>query len=479
MADSPVHGLSDGGAVAASDEFYITRSPYTVGDDFKITGTEIAATAPVQSVFGRTGAVVAATNDYSFAQLSGKPTTLTGYGITSPLPLAQGGTAADLSGTGGASFFLRQNSAGAAITVVQPAFTDLSGVATNAQGGIGKVTLTQPATGSTLTIADGKTLTVSNTLTLTATDGSSLAIGTGGTLGTAAFQNTGTSGATLPFLNGTNTFAGAQTFTTNVSFSAAATNAIALTNAAGGIRFRTNADTTINAPANSTYRFGQADAASPVAQSVVVQNVVAGNTNVAGATFTIQGSLSNGSGGGDILIKTTLSTAASGTQNTAATAMTFQGGTQDCIGGGFLGSAGFVRVTTQFDKTADTALANITGLSVNVAASGTYQFRAVLFVTSDAVGGQKYAMAGTATATAIIYEVQTISNSANTIVISSKQTALGGSVGQAGSTDDFTTIEGLITVNAAGTLTVQFAQNAASGTSSVLVGSHMLVHKVA
>jgi len=37
----------------------------------------------------------------------------------------------------------------------------------------------------------------------------------------------------------------------------------------------------------------------------------------------------------------------------------------------------------------------------------------------------------------------------------------------------------LITVNAAGTLTVQFAQNAANGTSSVLVGSHMLVHKVA
>jgi hypothetical protein len=36
----------------------------------------------VSSVFGRTGAVVAATNDYTFAQIGSKPTTLSGYGIT-------------------------------------------------------------------------------------------------------------------------------------------------------------------------------------------------------------------------------------------------------------------------------------------------------------------------------------------------------------------------------------------------------------
>jgi hypothetical protein len=41
----------------------------------------------VTSIFGRTGAVVAQTNDYSFAQLSGKPTTLGGYGITDAQPL--------------------------------------------------------------------------------------------------------------------------------------------------------------------------------------------------------------------------------------------------------------------------------------------------------------------------------------------------------------------------------------------------------
>lgn len=47
-------------------------------------------------------------------------------GWTGTLGLSRGGTAADLSATGGTSQFLRQNSAGAAITVVRPAVSDLS-----------------------------------------------------------------------------------------------------------------------------------------------------------------------------------------------------------------------------------------------------------------------------------------------------------------------------------------------------------------
>ena len=49
-------------------------------------------------------------------------------------------------------------------------------------GAYNKVTITAPATGSTLTIANGKTLTASNTLTFTGTDGSSAAFGAGGTV---------------------------------------------------------------------------------------------------------------------------------------------------------------------------------------------------------------------------------------------------------------------------------------------------------
>lgn len=87
--------------------------------------------------------------------------------------------------------------------------TPVLGVATATS--INKVALTAPATSATLTVADGKTLTVSNTITFTATDGSTLAIGTGGTLGTAAYKATGTSGNTVPLLDGANTFLTGQT----------------------------------------------------------------------------------------------------------------------------------------------------------------------------------------------------------------------------------------------------------------------------
>lgn len=54
---------------------------------------------------------------------------------------------------------------------------------------INKVTITQPASSATLTIANNKTFTSNNTLTLAGTDSSTLNIGTGGTLGTAAYTS--------------------------------------------------------------------------------------------------------------------------------------------------------------------------------------------------------------------------------------------------------------------------------------------------
>jgi|HubBroStandDraft_2_1064218.scaffolds.fasta_scaffold00003_46 hypothetical protein len=111
------------------------------------------------------------------------------------------------------------------------------------------------------------------------------------------------------------------------SSSSSAGGAINLTNTSGGYGLR-NGSTIITSPVNATLQFGASDAASPVAQTIQPQSVSAGNTNVAGATFTVAGSKSNGSGGGDVVFKTTLSSAASGTQNTLATALILKGGTQ-------------------------------------------------------------------------------------------------------------------------------------------------------
>jgi hypothetical protein len=66
------------------------------------------------------------------------------------LALARGGTNAALSSTGGAHNFLKQSSSGAAITVGQPAFSDISGTATTAQIGTG-------TTGVAGTYVDGNT----------------------------------------------------------------------------------------------------------------------------------------------------------------------------------------------------------------------------------------------------------------------------------------------------------------------------------
>jgi len=135
-------------------------------------------------------------------------------------------------------------------------------------------------------------------------------------------------------------------------------------------------------------------------------------------------------------------------------------------------------VTTQFDKAANTTLGDVTGLSTSVQASRTYHFRAVLFVDADATGGYKVAIGGTATATAIVYNIKALNNGSSAYTITSRQTALAGSAGAATGTSLFIEIEGTITVNAAGTLTVQFAQNASNGTSSVLVGSTFDVNNI-
>ncbi len=103
-------------------------------------------------------------------------------GATPALTLTTTVTAPALAGNGTAIAAATTTGSGSTIVLATGAtlITPTLGVA--AATSINKVTITAPATGSTLTIADGKTLTQSNTLTYTGTDGSSVAFGTGGTV---------------------------------------------------------------------------------------------------------------------------------------------------------------------------------------------------------------------------------------------------------------------------------------------------------
>jgi hypothetical protein len=125
-----------------------------------------------------------------------------------------------------------------------------------------------------------------------------------------------------------------------------------------------------------------------------------------------------------------------------------------------------------------TTLGNVTGLSVSVVSGNTYSFRAHLFVDASAAGGGKFAIGGTATASSIIYTVRGTADSNGASIMSDRETALGGSASFEGPTAAVVTIEGTLVASGSGTLTVQFAQMIASGTSSVLTGSTFRVEQL-
>lgn len=136
------------------------------------------------------------------------------------------------------------------------------------------------------------------------------------------------------------------------------------------------------------------------------------------------------------------------------------------------------RNTTQFDKN-NATLSNITGITSSLLAGRTYKFRVILYTTSNVADGIKAAISGTCTATAIIYEALVIQTGVAVAPGTSRATALGTTVANVTAVTVATIIiEGTITVNVAGTLTAQFADNAGILTSSVLVGSNMIVEDI-
>lgn len=165
----------------------------------------------VTSVFGRTGTVVAASGDYTFAQIGSKPTTLSGYGITDALPLA-GGTltgnllfSTDNTKDIGASGATRPRTVYVGTSVVTPLLNN-SGSTITLRG----VTYTLPSadgsSGQVLTTNGSATLSWS-AVNLTALNASNL---TSGTVPDARFPATlpAASGANLTSLNASNLASG-------------------------------------------------------------------------------------------------------------------------------------------------------------------------------------------------------------------------------------------------------------------------------
>ena len=145
------------------------------------------------------------------------------------------------------------------------------------------------------------------------------------------------------------------------------------------------------------------------------------------------------------------------------------------LGGTFYGTPNVSYVTSDFSKTSDTTLANVTGLTYTTVNSGVYRFKANLFLSCGASGGAKVAISGTNTATTIWYLV---SLRTATAFVGEVNTALDGDYGTTAA-HVLCEINGYINVANGGTLTVQFAQNASNGTASiVLAGSWFEVNKI-
>lgn len=136
--------------------------------------------------------------------------------------------------------------------------------------------------------------------------------------------------------------------------------------------------------------------------------------------------------------------------------------------------------TSDFTKNNDGTLATVTGLSVNVVAGATYVFKAYL-PTSIAVVGQgiKVAIGGTSTWTSI--NETAYAYTATTINTGNNTTTTPGATVISTTTTAFTSIiiEGTVKINAAGTLTVQMAQQSAGvSDTKVLANASFTVTRV-
>jgi len=146
----------------------------------------------------------------------------------------------------------------------------------------------------------------------------------------------------------------------------------------------------------------------------------------------------------------------------------------------YYGKSNVAYVTSNFSKTSDVTLVAVTGLSHAMTAGGVYRFSSELFVTCHASGGVKTYLTGTCTATSTTY-IGFAASTANTgyVIGGAKGTSIPGNILVSTSAITLIKLIGVITVADAGTMLIQFAQNASYGTAStILAGSWLEVNKL-
>lgn len=135
------------------------------------------------------------------------------------------------------------------------------------------------------------------------------------------------------------------------------------------------------------------------------------------------------------------------------------------------------RCTAQVDATS-TTLANVTGLSFTVV-PGTYQFVGYIDTTCGGTGGVKLAFNYTTTVLSAI-NANAVALTASAVA-QSKTLTTTTQTSIVASNTAFTQVQlnGTMVVSTGGTIDLQFAENSANSTSSVLVGSSLQLTRIA
>ena len=130
-------------------------------------------------------------------------------------------------------------------------------------------------------------------------------------------------------------------------------------------------DVTLRRAAANSLRLGPVAAASPTAQTLSVQGVLTGTTDIAGAAWTIAGSQGTGTGaGGSIIFQTAPAGSTGSTQNALATVLTLNSSGQTVVGVGAVALPSVV-----FSGNLVTGLYQTAANRIDVSINGSNRFR--------------------------------------------------------------------------------------------------------